>query len=58
MAYISNNKLWESEFDGIVSKRGKLQALNKNKLKLEVHYTYKKKEKLTTNYYLLIIQIS
>ena len=29
MAYISYNKLWESEFDGIVSKRDKLQDLKK-----------------------------
>ena len=28
MAYISYNKLWESEFDGIVSKRDKLQDAN------------------------------
>ena len=50
MAYISYNKLWESEFDGIVSKRDKLQDLNINQLKLEVHDTYKKNEKLTTNF--------
>ena len=50
MAYISYNKLWESEFDGIVSKRDKLQDLNINKLKLEVHDTYKKDEKITTNF--------
>ena len=50
MAYISYNKLWESEFDGIVSKRNKLQDLNINQLKLEVHGTYKKDEKLTTNF--------
>ena len=50
MAYISYNKLWESEFDGIVSKRGKLQDLNINQLKLEVHDTYKKDEKITTNF--------
>ena len=49
MAYISYNKLWESEFDDIVSKRDKLQDLNNNQLKLEVHDTYKKDEKLTTN---------
>ena len=49
MAYISYNKLWESEFDGIVSKRDKLQDLNINQIKLEVHDTYKKDEKLTTN---------
>ena len=50
MAYISYNKLWESEFDGIVSKRGKLQDVNINQLKLEVHDSYKKDEKLTTNF--------
>ena len=50
MGYISYNKLWESEFDGIVSKRDKLQDLNINQLKLEVHDTYKKDEKLTTNF--------
>ena len=50
MAYISSNKLWESELDGIVSKRDKLQDLNINQLKLEVHDTYKKDEKITTNF--------
>ena len=48
MAYISYNKLWESEFDGIVSKRDKLQDLNIIQLKLEVHDTYEKDEKITT----------
>ena len=37
MAYISYNKLWESEFDHMVSKRDKLQGLNINQLKLEIH---------------------
>ena len=50
MAYISYNKLWESEFDGIVSKRDKLQNLNNNQLKLEVRDSYKKDEKLTTDF--------
>ena len=50
MAYISCNKLWENEFDGIVSKRDKLQDMNTNQLKLDVHDTYKKDEKLTTNF--------
>ena len=50
MAYISYNKLWESEFDNILSKRDKLQDLNINQLKLEVHDTYKKDEKITTNF--------
>ena len=50
MAYISYNKLWESEFDGIVSKRDEIQDLNTNNLKLEVCDAYKKDEKLTTNF--------
>ena len=50
MAYISYIKLWESEFDGIVSKRDKLQDLNINQLKLEVHDTYKKRRKKTTDF--------
>ena len=50
MAYISYNRLWGSEFDGIVSKRDKLQDSNINQLKLEVHDTYKKDEKLTTTF--------
>ena len=50
MAYISYNKLWESEFDGIVSRRDKLQDTNISQLKLEVHDTYKKDEKITTNF--------
>ena len=50
MAFISYIKLWESEFDGIVSKSDKLQDLNINQLKLEVHDTYKKDEKITTNF--------
>ena len=50
MAYISYKKLWESESGGIFSKRDKLQDLNINQLKLEVHDAYKKDEKLTTNF--------
>ena len=50
MAYISYSKLWECEFDGIVSKRDKLQDANINQLKLEVYDAYKKDEKLTRNF--------
>ena len=50
MFYISYNKLWESEFDGNVFKRDKLQDLNINQITLEVHDTYKKDEKITTNF--------
>ena len=50
MEYISYSKLWESEFNGIVSKRDKLKNWKFNQLKLKVHATYKKAEKLTTNF--------
>ena len=40
MAFISYNRFWESEFDCIVSIKDKLQVLNINQLKLEVHATY------------------
>ena len=50
MAYISYNKLWENEFDGILSKRDNLQDLNIIQLKLEVLHTFKKDEKITTNF--------
>ena len=49
MAYISYNKLWEHEFDGIVSKRDKLHDLKFFQLELEVHDNYKNDEKITTN---------
>ena len=45
MAYISYIKLWESQFDNTVSKRDKLQDLNINQLRLEVHDSYKKTTK-------------
>ena len=50
MAYISYNKLWESEFENIVSKRDKIQDANISQLKLESHDSYKKDEKITTNF--------
>ena len=46
MAYISYNNLWEKEFDGIVSKRDKLQDAKISQIKLEVHDTYKGDEKI------------
>ena len=50
MADISHNKLWESKFDGIVSKKDNIQDLNFNQSKLEVHDTDEKDEKITTNF--------
>ena len=47
MAPLSFKISWESEFDNIVSKTDKLQDMNFIQLKLEVHDTYKKYEKLT-----------
>ena len=48
MAYISYIILWESEFDGIVPKRDKVQDARINQLKLTVNEAYKKDEKTTT----------
>ena len=48
MAHISHKKLWEREFENIVSKRVKLQDLKYNQLKLELHDTYEKDEKIKT----------
>ena len=48
MAYIKYKKVWVSEFDNIVSTKDKMQDLNPNQLKLEVHDTYKRDKKLTT----------
>ena len=42
--------MWGSEIDGIVSKRDNLQDSNINQLKLEIYDTYKKDEKITTNF--------
>ena len=50
MAYISYNELRESEFDNIVSKKSKVHDMNINQLKLEVHDTCRKDEKITTNF--------
>ena len=50
MAFIPYKKIWESEFDGIVFKRDKLQDSNINQLKLKIRDFYKKNEKITTNF--------
>ena len=41
---------WQNEFDKTVSKKDKVQDMKINQLILEVHDTYKKKEKTTTNF--------
>ena len=38
MAYISYNKLWESDLDNIFSKKDKVQDMNINQLKLNSKY--------------------
>ena len=42
--------MWESEFDNIISNKDKIEDMNDNQLKLEVHDTYKKDEKITTKF--------
>ena len=44
MPYISYNKLWKSEFDNIVTKKYNKHDLKNNKLKFEIHVTYKNDE--------------
>ena len=46
MAYICYKRLWETEFVDIASKKDKMQDINLNQIKLKVHDTYKKDEKL------------
>ena len=48
MAFISSKKLWESEFDNIVSKKDKVQDSHIDQIKLEVHDSYKNDGKITT----------
>ena len=50
MACFSFNKLWESQFDDIVSEEDNVQDLKINQLKLELHDKYEKDEKLSTNF--------
>ena len=50
MAYISYNKAWEGEFDSVVSTKDKVPDLYINQIRLEVHDTYKKFEKMTTTF--------
>ena len=42
MAYITYNKAWQKELDNIVSKKYKVQDININQLRLQVHDTYEK----------------
>ena len=50
MAYISFYILWESEFENIVSKKDNVEDLEIIQLKLQVHDSYKKDEKITKNF--------
>ena len=50
MAYISCKILWQSEFDNIVSRKDKMQDLNINQIKLEVHDNYEEDEKITKTF--------
>ena len=48
MTSIIYKKIWESEFDNIVSSKDRLQGFNFNQVKLKVNDTYKKFERITT----------
>ena len=49
-ADISYHNIWESEFDNIISKKDIVQDININQLKLEVHDSYEKDDKITRNF--------
>ena len=50
MAYICYDKMWRSEFYNNVSAKDRVQDINLTQLKLKVNDTYKKDEKITTNF--------
>ena len=50
MAYIRYYKLWESEFHNNDSAKDRVQDVPLNQIKLNVNGTYKKDEKITTNF--------
>ena len=50
MAYVSYKKILESKLDNIVFKKDNLQGMKINQIKLEVHDTYKRDEKITTKF--------
>ena len=50
MDYISYDKFWKSEFYKIFSAKVRVEHMNFNQLKLKVNDTYKKDEKITTNF--------
>ena len=50
MAYINYDKLRRSEFDKIVSAKDREQDIIFNQLKIKVHDTFKKDEKITTSF--------
>ena len=50
MAFLSYDKLRENELDNIVSTRDKQQDMHINQLKLKLNETYKKDEKISTNF--------
>ena len=50
MAYSSYIEIWESDFDNIVSENDKVQYSNIIQFKVEVHITYEKDEKITTDF--------
>ena len=45
MAYISYVNFWGSEFDNFDSKKDKVQDMEIDQIKLDVHDTYKKDDK-------------
>ena len=55
MAQKSCNNVWESEIDNILFKKAKLQDVNVNQIKLEVHESFKKIGKIQQQILILVI---
>ena len=57
MAYVSYKSLGESESDNNVSKENKLEFLNTNQIKLEVHDIYEKDERKQQTLKMLLMKM-
>ena len=56
MAYICYDKLWRSEFHNNDFVKDRLQDVNLNQLKLKVNDSYKKYEKITGKFELVMMK--
>ena len=57
MTYTGHDKLWRTEFHNNVSAKDRVQDINLKQLKLKVNDRYRKYEKVTTKYDLLMMKM-